>query len=49
MNEPEIFHASVANLRVQASAPVPSHLDGEVQAVATEFEIEILPGALDLL
>lgn len=49
MDEPEIFHASVSNVRVSAAAPVPSHLDGEVQPPATEFKIEILPAALDLL
>jgi diacylglycerol kinase family enzyme len=28
---------------------VPSHLDGEVQPMQSEFEIEILPAALRLL
>ena len=49
MDEAEIFHASVSRVVVLAAAPVPSHLDGEVQAPTTEFEIEILPAALDLL
>ena len=49
MDEPEIFHASVSKVTVCAAAPVPSHLDGEVQSPASDFEIEILPAALDLL
>jgi diacylglycerol kinase (ATP) len=47
--EPEIEHASVRRVRVSASTDVPSHLDGEVQPMQSEFEIEVLPGALRLL
>ena len=49
MQEPEIHHAGICHARLTASAPVPSHLDGEVQPMQTEFDIEILPGALRLL
>ena len=49
MAEPEIEHASVRRVRVSASTDVPSHLDGEVQPMQSEFEIEVLPGALRLL
>ncbi len=49
MNEAEITHASVRRVRIEASVPVPSHLDGEVQAPAQVFDIEVLPGALRLL
>lgn len=49
MNEPEISHVGVRRLRIDASAPVLSHLDGEVQAAATSFAIEVCPAALDLL
>jgi len=49
MDEPEIVHASVQQVRVSATAAVPSHLDGEVQPMQSEFEIEVLPGALRLL
>ena len=49
LHEPEIRHTSVRRLSVEASAPVSSHLDGEVQPLAKAFEIEILPGALSLL
>lgn len=49
LGEREITHVSVRRVRIQSSAPVPSHLDGEVQALTTSFDIEILPAALDLL
>ena len=49
MEEPEIVHASVRRVKVSASTAVPSHLDGEVQPLQTEFEIEVLPEALRLL
>lgn len=49
MDEPEITHVSLRRLQIEAAEPVPSHLDGEVQELATSFDIEILPGALDLL
>ena len=49
LNEPEITHASVKRLTIDAEKEVPSHLDGEVQAPATHFEIEVLPAALKLL
>lgn len=44
-----ITHTTVRTLQIEASAPVPSHLDGEVQALATKFDIEILPAALRLI
>ena len=49
MTEAEITHASVRNLTIESAAAVPSHLDGEVQPMATRFEIEVLPSALRLL
>lgn len=49
MNEPDISHASVRRVSITASEPVPSHLDGEVQPLQSSFELEILPGALQLL
>ena len=49
LHEPELRHMSVRRLRIEASGPVPSHLDGEVQPLAQTFEIDILPGALRLL
>jgi len=49
LGETEISHASVRRVRIEAAAPVPSHLDGEVGAVEQIYNIEILPAALDLL
>jgi diacylglycerol kinase (ATP) len=49
LGETEIVHASVRKVKVTASAVVPSHLDGEVQPLQSEFDIEVLPGALQLL
>lgn len=49
LREPEITHASVKRLTIEAESEVPSHLDGEVQAPAKRFEIELLPAALHLL
>ena len=49
MGETEIIHVSLRSLRITAAAPVPSHLDGEVQPLGTSFDIEILPGALSLI
>ena len=47
--EPEIVHASVQRLVVHSSEPVPSHLDGEVQPLASSFDVALLPSALRLL
>jgi YegS/Rv2252/BmrU family lipid kinase len=49
MDATEILHASVQRVRIEASAPVPSHLDGEVGALEQNYDIEILPASLDLL
>lgn len=49
IDEPEIRHWPVTSLTVDADAPVASHLDGEVQPLATHFEIDTLPGALHLI
>ena len=49
LSKPEITHASIRRLQVEASEPILSHLDGEVQALDTSFDIEVLQAALDLL
>ena len=49
MQEPEIQHARVTQLKVTAAEPLPSHLDGEVQPLQQHFDIRLLPGALRLL
>jgi YegS/Rv2252/BmrU family lipid kinase len=49
LDEIEVEHASIRHLTVRAASPVPSHLDGEVQPLQTDFEFEVVPGALPLL
>lgn len=49
IGQPEITHSRITRCQVTAAAPVPSHLDGEVQPMQTHFEIELLEGALRLL
>ncbi len=49
IGEPGISIQRIRQCVIEADAPVPSHLDGEVQALQTRFDIGILPGALSLL
>lgn len=49
MDEAEIQHRSVTSLSIVSSEPLASHLDGEVQALQTRFEFNLLAGALRLL
>jgi diacylglycerol kinase (ATP) len=49
MDEPEMIHRPVTALSIKAEQAIPSHLDGEVQPMQTDFEIRVLPSALDLL
>jgi len=49
LDEPEIVHHAVKTITLRCEQELPSHLDGEVQAPASKFTIEILPGALRLL
>ena len=49
MQEPEIFHHALRTVTITAAAPVESHLDGEVQPLQTQFELEVLPAALNLI
>ena len=49
MQEKEISHVSTKHVRIESTAELPSHLDGEVQALATSFDIELLPAVLDLI
>jgi len=44
-----IHHAAVTSCRIHAELPLTSHLDGENQPLATDFEIELLPEALLLV
>lgn len=49
LQEPVIVHRTVTKLTIQADRPIPSHLDGEVGPLQTDFELSVLPGALSLL
>lgn len=49
VGETEITLTRVEGVRIRAASPVPSHLDGEVMPPMREFDIELLPAALDLL
>ena len=49
IGEKEVSHVSIRRVTIEATEPVPSHLDGEVLPLMTRFEIELLPAALDLL
>ncbi len=49
IGRPGISSQRIKECIIEAEAPVPSHLDGEVQALQTRFDIAILPGALGLL
>jgi diacylglycerol kinase (ATP) len=46
---PEVTCARVNTVRLIADGPVPSHLDGEIQPLQTEFEFEILKRSLAIL
>lgn len=49
MREPEVVHARIQACEIETSEPMPSHLDGEVQAPQTRFKVELQAGALPLL
>ena len=49
ISAPEVSCAKVNKVRLIAEGPVPSHLDGEIQPLQTEFEIEILKRSLAIL
>jgi diacylglycerol kinase (ATP) len=47
--EPELHHASASRLVIEAAAPLPAHLDGEVHPPGSRFEVTVLPDCLELL
>ena len=49
VRENDILHRPVTSLQIRCDEAIPSHLDGEVQPLQSEFEIRVLPGALNLL
>ena len=49
VDAPQIACHRIRSLTLIADAPVPSHLDGEVQALQTDFSIDVLPDALQIV
>ncbi len=49
IGQPEVVHAPIKRCTISAAEPVPSHLDGEVQPMCSEFSIQIIAGGLRLL
>jgi YegS/Rv2252/BmrU family lipid kinase len=49
ISAPEVSCARVSSVSLIAEEPLPSHLDGEIQALQTEFQIEILQRSLAIL
>ncbi|WP_197493310.1 diacylglycerol/lipid kinase family protein [Woeseia oceani] len=49
MREAEVHHVPITSCHVHASSAVPAHLDGENLPPQTDFEIDLLPGALNLI
>lgn len=49
VGEPDIRCHSVREFQLIAEAPIPSHLDGEVQPLQTEFRVSLLADALRVI
>jgi len=49
VNAPEVTCARVHSITLLAEGPVPSHLDGEIQPLQSEFHIRILQRALAII
>jgi diacylglycerol kinase (ATP) len=49
LDEPEMHCHRISDCDIVAAAPVPSHLDGEIQPLQTHFKVELQAGALPLL
>lgn len=49
IGQADIHRKRVDAFHLAATSPVPSHLDGEVQALQRQFDIALKPGALALL
>jgi len=49
IREPEVVHRRIKHCEIVATAPVPSHLDGEIQPLYSEFSIQIIESGLRLL
>jgi len=49
IGQPEIVHAAIDRCEIVSTAPVPSHLDGELQPMCSTFSIQIIENGLRLL
>ena len=49
IGQPEVVHSRIKHCEIVATAPVPSHLDGELQPMYAEFSIQIIESGLRLL
>jgi diacylglycerol kinase (ATP) len=49
IGQPEVVHAPIRHCEIVSTAPLPSHLDGEVQPMHSEFSIKIIENGLRLL
>lgn len=49
IGKPEVAAVEVERFDLQSESPLPSHLDGEVQALQTAFSIQILKNSLKIL
>ena len=49
INQPEVVTAKVKRCEIVSTAPIPSHLDGELQPMYSEFSIHIIESGLRLL
>lgn len=49
IGQPEVVHARIRHCEIVATAPIPSHLDGEIQPMYAEFSIQIIESGLRLL
>lgn len=45
----EVRCRTIESFSLQSDAPIPSHIDGEVQPLQSSFNVKILPGALRVL
>ncbi|MDX1406049.1 MAG: diacylglycerol kinase family lipid kinase [Woeseiaceae bacterium] len=49
IDAPEVSCATVSSVQIRAGEAIPSHLDGEVQPLQSDFEIRILRAALAII
>lgn len=49
ISQPEVVHAPIKRCEIVSTAPIASHLDGEIQPMYSEFSIDIIESGLRLL